>query len=577
MKEEGKIKILFLIDNGGSSAVRCKIPGKYLNGKIISVEDKEYKIESSFIEVEQGKKHITEEIITPFDVLYVNWILENSPSEIDLLCKKNDCKYIFDIDDWTAGSHPYYTEQMSAIARQRCILQCAVSDLTVISTKYIADKLNSYTEYLHISPNALPIGEEQFTPKLSKNKKIGLGISGSVSHTTDWLQLKGILKKIASDIQIQNSCRFVINGVVLVDKRWQDVIKMFKTHKNMPIIINESLSVDEFMRSYDDLDILLSPLDNTEFNKAKSNLKITEAAIKDVILIGSPLYQERSPNAYIIANKPSDYYRIIKSLLKNDNLEYYSKKLSKQNRDDNDFEGRIEGLRKAIELMMNKKEYKPDNLKIYGITYSPEQYTEYESVMNASKVLAHRFEYSVMISKLEEIKHILENTWIGFFSHKFPYKTNLSSKIFYKLFDENVQDKELDLMIFTPQYWKDVKSFMTFTEEHHKGYVELFYKLCKHLNIVYKDSEKATVYSNFFIMKRDEWIDYIENWIIPSLEFMESDEEYFADASYAAGLSPDELEKFTGMRQYTFHTFILERLILQYIANKNLKTKAILS
>ena len=88
---------------------------------------------------------------------------------------------------------------------------------------------------------------------------------------------------------------------------------------------------------------------------------------------------------------------------------------------------------------------------------------------------------------------------------------------------------------------------------------------------IHPDRDNYT-YSNFFLMKTDLWKDYIENWAKPAIEFMENDQEYFENAIYTTGLSSEKLKELTGLDYYTYHTFVLERLIIFYTKSKNLKT-----
>ena len=85
-------------------------------------------------------------------------------------------------------------------------------------------------------------------------------------------------------------------------------------------------------------------------------------------------------------------------------------------------------------------------------------------------------------------------------------------------------------------------------------------------------------YSNYFIMSKERWIDYIENWIIPSLAYLEGDlwNEINTDAGYTGGLTKEELKERTGLEFYNFATFILERLIIQYVYHNNLNYKQVL-
>ena len=75
-------------------------------------------------------------------------------------------------------------------------------------------------------------------------------------------------------------------------------------------------------------------------------------------------------------------------------------------------------------------------------------------------------------------------------------------------------------------------------------------------------------------MKREYYLDYIENFVKPSLQYMEEEiwEEVNVDAEYKSGLPPELLKQYTGLDFYNYQTFVLERMILFFIDNKKLKT-----
>jgi hypothetical protein len=54
-----------------------------------------------------------------------------------------------------------------------------------------------------------------------------------------------------------------------------------------------------------------------------------------------------------------------------------------------------------------------------------------------------------------------------------------------------------------------------------------------------------------------------------------SDESYkaFEPVKYLSGLSSEDLEKATGLKHYTWHTFLLERLMSVWIDNQKLTFK----
>src|SRR6185437_6188287 len=180
-----------------------------------------------------------------------------------------------------------------------------------------------------------------------------------------------------------------------------------------------------------------------------------------------------------------------------------------------------------------------------------------------------------MISKLDEIKTLPDNQLVGFLSWKFHVKTNLSSKLLYRLIEEN---KGADIISFAPRYWKNTDDYLEFSEYYHHGLETFLFKVCENLGVPYTKGGNFVTYSNYFVMDKSRWIDYIDNWIIPSLTYLEVDlwEQVNIDANYTSGLSKEELKERTGLEFYNFVTFILERLIIQYVYHNKLNYKQVL-
>ena len=107
--------------------------------------------------------------------------------------------------------------------------------------------------------------------------------------------------------------------------------------------------------------------------------------------------------------------------------------------------------------------------------------------------------------------------------------------------------------------------------------MELFTKICERLGLEVKETDNV-IYSNFMIMKKKFWVDYVTNYIKPAIKLMEGEflELAVRDAKYQGGLSPDKLREVTGIDKYSFETFICERLINLYISQKGLKFKQII-
>ena len=206
-------------------------------------------------------------------------------------------------------------------------------------------------------------------------------------------------------------------------------------------------------------------------------------------------------------------------------------------------------------------------MQIYTITYSDNQPSEYNTYFNSINTVEEKsylFEYNVILKILEQ--YTLDD-YTGVFSWKFPYKTQMFKKKLEWLFKNN---PNYDVYNFCTQTFKE--GYLQFTEKCHPGFLSLFSKLCKDLDLPTYEP-KHTVYSNFFICKTEIYKKYANEIIIPAINLLETKykEEAWKNANYITGLKTEELQKLTGLEYYTFHTFILERLFSQFLEKERYK------
>lgn len=576
-KKDKVLSIVAIRDIGGSSYARLTVPLTALRGKKVSIDGIDHTIEVDFIELPIGKKVLKEEMLVPYDILYTNWLLDNHSWEIDLMCSRQKVLNIKDIDDAIVDTqHPYYNDAKTVnYVKSRIAQECSIANMVVTSNQIIADRLNQFNELIHISYNTIPYSNETsqffYKEKPKPEGLISIGINCSYSHLDNILSLRGVIKKIASDIEIHTKCKFVICGYTK-NKKWDSVVSMFKNaNPKMEVEVYNALPVESYIEHMDKIDILISPLLPTEFNKNRSALKLGEAACRDVVVIGDRLYSEKELTALLVANSPKDYYQWIKFLIKDDNLGVYSKKLSKQNREERTFEDRIGNLKKAIEFIVNNETHeKPDNLEIYSIIYDENQFSDYKTYfnpINSVEAKSFLFEWNPILDILDnKISDLKPTNYLGIFSWKFMYKTYISSKLMYKLFKEAIKERNVDVISMSPTTFN--RDYLFFTNEVHPGFLEIFTYLCNKLGLPVREPKYA-IHSNFFLGTVDFYKTFTNTIIKPAIKLLEEDEYLksvvFNDPSYTTGLNEEELFKRTGMKKYSFHTFLLERLLSVYL------------
>lgn len=170
------------------------------------------------------------------------------------------------------------------------------------------------------------------------------------------------------------------------------------------------------------------------------------------------------------------------------------------------------------------------------------------------------------------------SNYTGVFSWKFPQKTGLSKEMIHYL----IKDETVDVISFCVQEFKGKSGraykYLEFTEIVHPGFMEGFKYLCGFLGLSVSEP-KCVIYSGQWVAKKEVYKAYVDEVLIPAINFMESDSKMYEyawkDSGYnkRAGLKQPELKQLTGLDYYPMATFLLERLPSIWIDNKKLTFK----
>lgn len=542
---------------------------KYPFDKIKGTEFNEYNFEVDY-------KEYSETIldgIENYDVFAYHWDISLSIQKLAEIQSKR-VKILYSLDDFWEFSpnHPYFNnEAVNVYTANRVKQHILNADAIMVTTERLAIQTMKYADNVAIIPNFLDTKDYKLNK--TKSDKLRVGIIGSISHVPDWEMLKGAIGRFAKNKKIAENVEFVICGYTANNPSWDKVKSLFTVKKNLTVSIYDSLPATDYMQLYNYLDVCLMPLEYTEFNLCKSALKLMECAISKTLPVGSALYSSKELKGIIVAESPLQYEQTIEKLLDKDYYNQILNYVTDLNLKDADVEKRLENT-KATLVAVAKEDLslKLDNVLIKTITYDDNQVSEYETYNNShirtKEQKSYLFEYNPIIDVVNNLSPDTE--YLGVFSWKFPTKTGFSKNILYKSLN-HYKYKEYDILNISKSYWKDTKEYLYFSYKYHPKLEELIKKLLIHLDKDIYPDDQHYVYSNFFLMKTDLWKDYIENWIKPAIEFMDNDPEYFEDAKYITGLSSEKLKELTGLDYYTYHTFVLERLILFYVTNKQLK------
>jgi glycosyltransferase involved in cell wall biosynthesis len=235
-----------------------------------------------------------------------------------LLMQKNGCKLVMDLDDYfvVPASNPHaktYNETVS----QNIVKYISKMDYLTTTTKLYANELKKYNKNVFVLPNVIDNDISQFNQPHIKSDRIRIGLVGGISHIKDIEHLEGMveqLEKYKDKIQFV-LCGFDLSGVEYPEfSLWNEFERVLTNNYSIisqeykdwlftyskdeyPNVENERYrrvwgkDINSFGELYKSIDVLLAPLENTLFNRCKSELKVIEAGNFGKIFIGSKVGQ----------------------------------------------------------------------------------------------------------------------------------------------------------------------------------------------------------------------------------------------------------------------------------------------
>jgi len=245
-------------------------------------------------------------------------------------CKEHGIKLVLDIDDyWNLGQfHPMNAQNKALKCPERTIENLRRFDYITTTTKYFAEEISKYNKNVMVFPNAVDTDDPQWAPDYSKKDKIRFGFIMGSSHERDMEQFKGVINSLSKDIldkiqivlcgydlrgtittigrdgQIQGTrpikpeesvwYRYeqnVTNDYKICSPEYVQFLKMFVPDSQYPNVENETYrrewtkNLATFGNHYNNIDVLLVPLDTNNFNYFKSELKVAEAGFKHKAIV----------------------------------------------------------------------------------------------------------------------------------------------------------------------------------------------------------------------------------------------------------------------------------------------------
>lgn len=530
------MKIIGIYNKTGGSYHRIKLPLSFIKEDIIFLET------------------LTEDNVKDVDIICIHWSSPVSIPKLSIWKETYGFKIVADIDDTWELQKQY----KNSIFHSKHL--CTIADAVICTNEYIKNQVLEVNSNIHIIPNYLPNeGQFKFNNNSFNNDKVSIGIGGSISHYKDWLLLEKHIKKILKDKDLASKIQWCIFGINS-DPLWKNIISM------MPkgTIRHMNMTVEDYMLLYENINILLCPLADNSLSEGRSALKIYECAHTGVIPIISDLYIKKDNLFKILPT--NDWYNNIRDLVLNKQSRTDALNNLKKIRNSYNYENDCVLPRLLLfSDLLNKNIYTEKNQKheLYSIKYLDSQQIEHTPYINKIKTIEERsylFEYNPIINIVE---NSTTEDYIGIFSHRFPFKTG-----FYKNMVLNILDKEESDIV---NFCRPIENYLEFTEKHHPGFMNIFTIICDELNLKIRPKKITSIYSNFFAAKGKVYREYVE-LLKKAIDIMENNKEIkklcWQDANYNS-LTKAQLFEYTELPHYTFHTFILERLLSVWLDNNN--------
>ncbi|MFZ3062492.1 MAG: glycosyltransferase [Actinomycetota bacterium] len=230
-------------------------------------------------------------------IQYVNSLGKLSVYELD-----DDLWHI----DRTNPAFSYWTpEKLRGV--ESCI---AESQVVTTTTPYLAERLTRFNKKIFILPNMLPKEQWQLSKKAKDNRKLVLGWAGGTSHWPDLRILEGTIEQLLDDY---TEIEFHIAGAGPVP---------FKKHERLKGL--ESVKIEQYPKLLSGFDVGLAPLVDTQFNRAKSDLKFLEYAMAGLAVVASKVESYKGSIIHgqngFMAKNTKDWIKYLKRLIEDAEL-----------------------------------------------------------------------------------------------------------------------------------------------------------------------------------------------------------------------------------------------------------------
>lgn len=312
-----KIKMLVIpSDRTGVGKFRSVDPHVYIA--------EHYKDEFDIDVVYNLQKENLDKYLSQYDLIHIHKQLDKN-CEIMKMIKFLGIPVIIDVDDHykLGNDHPMSLSAKKEKWHEPIINHLKLADYVTTTTPIFAEEISKYNKNVFVFPNAINPDEPQYKQVKTKSNMLRVGIICGSSHLHDIELLGDLITRTADNVQIV-LCGFDTNGTITTynqetgektqrpikpeESVWftyekiitgnyktlsaehKDFLMKFMKNVDDPFV-NEryrrmwTRDINKYATHYENVDVLLAPLKENEFNKMKSQLKTIEAGFTNTALI----------------------------------------------------------------------------------------------------------------------------------------------------------------------------------------------------------------------------------------------------------------------------------------------------
>lgn len=267
-----------------------------------------------------------EDFLKKYDLIHIHKQLDKE-LRLMITIKFLGIPVIVDVDDYyyLGNDHPMSLSAKKEKWHEAVIRHLEMADYVSTTTDIYAKELKKHNKNVLVFPNAIDPNEKQYCQEKNKSDKLRVGLICGSSHLHDIELLNGIAETAKQNSNVQLVlCGFDTNGTRTiyhndtgqVERRpilpqesvWFDYERIItdnykyisREHRDFLLrfvkgvddpFTNEpyrrmwTRNINQYATHYENVDVLLAPLKENDFNKMKSQLKEIEAGFTHTALI----------------------------------------------------------------------------------------------------------------------------------------------------------------------------------------------------------------------------------------------------------------------------------------------------